>query len=350
MAEQSKIEWTDATWNPVTGCTLVSEGCRNCYAAELAAGRLRDHPSRKGLARRNADGTAKFTGEVRLNADWLEQPLRWRKPRMIFVCAHGDLFHESVPMEWIDRVCAVMALCPQHVFQVLTKRPERMRDYFASQRQHILVDEIYKITGDDALAVRGWDWWDSARSNVWLGVSVEDQETADARIPLLLQTPAAVRWLSAEPLLGPLDLRMMDYEEGDIKPLSPWTWGEIWEGGWKGTTETPEEDEESFLDWYQLSQMPDFLEKPMPGLDWVVVGGESGKNARPMRPDWARKVRDQCAAAGVPFLFKQWGEWAPRLCHEKCKDVAFSKIGKEAAGRLLDGVTHDGFPGQRGVV
>ena len=111
MADNSSIEWTDATWNPVTGCTLVSDGCTNCYAAQLAATRLKHHPSRKGLARLNAAGVAKFTGEVRFNEPWLDQPLRWRRPRRIFVCAHGDLFHESVPDEWIDRVFAVMALC-----------------------------------------------------------------------------------------------------------------------------------------------------------------------------------------------------------------------------------------------
>lgn len=136
MADKTSIEWTrgpdgspGATWNPITGCTLVSEGCRHCYAAQLAATRLKNHWSRAGLARLNAAGEAKFTGEVRFNADWLDQPLRWRRPRRIFVCAHGDLFHEGVPDEWIDRVFAVMALAPQHTFQVLTKRPERARAY-----------------------------------------------------------------------------------------------------------------------------------------------------------------------------------------------------------------------------
>jgi protein gp37 len=129
MAAHSKIEWTDATWNPITGCTLVSKGCENCYAAELAASRLKNHPSRQGLARRNAVGIAKFTGTVRFNTEWLTQPLAWKTPRKVFVCAHGDLFHENVPDSWIDQVFAVMALCQQHIFQVLTKRPERMHAY-----------------------------------------------------------------------------------------------------------------------------------------------------------------------------------------------------------------------------
>ncbi len=128
MADRTKIEWTDATWNPITGCSVVSPGCTNCYAMKLAGGRLRGHPSRKGLTIPSKAGPV-WTGEVRLNEEWLDQPLRWRKPRSIFVCAHGDLFNENVPDEWIDQVYGVMALCPQHTFQVLTKRPERMREY-----------------------------------------------------------------------------------------------------------------------------------------------------------------------------------------------------------------------------
>lgn len=185
MADNSRIEWTDATWNPITGCSLVSEGCRNCYAARLAATRLKDHPSRRGLARVNADGVAKFTGEVRFNEQWLDQPLRWRKPRKVFVCAHGDLFHESVPDEWIDQVFAVMALAPRHIFQVLTKRPERALDYMRRQdhnRHHPAMDyaAIMAATGrwsTPALDLVN-DW---PLPNVWLGTSVEDQAAADTR-------------------------------------------------------------------------------------------------------------------------------------------------------------------------
>jgi len=340
MAETSKIEWTDATWNPVTGCTLVSEGCRNCYAARLAATRLKHHPSRKGLARLAADGEAKFTGEVRLNGDWLDQPLGWKRPRRIFVCAHGDLFHEAVPDEWIDAVFAVMALAPRHTFQLLTKRPGRMRAYLAAPwidgdvagtlaryaAQYRVWIGLPHI--DEAAAGRRAPGWPLA--NVWLGVSVEDQRAAGERIAVLLDTPAAIRFVSAEPLLGPVDLSR-------------------------------------------------YLTQGTRHLDWVICGGESGPGARPMHPDWARSLRDQCAAAGVPFFFKQWGAWAPaparadlpgrpqmvraRDCFvtptgwshrlgpdlssplEGLNSAPMRRRSQRAAGRVLDGVVHDGFPG-----
>lgn len=198
MADGTKIEWTHApgykgaTWNVINGCALISEGCRNCYAADLAATRLKYHPSRIGLARRNADGVAKFTGEVRFIENEIEKPLRWRAPRMVFVCAHGDLFYEKVPDAWIDRVFAVMALCPQHIFIVLTKRPERMRTYLSAARAHPVGMEALELTlmetqrspnsrigegcnlqGDFA-HLRNWPL-----PNVWMGVSVEDQPTAE---------------------------------------------------------------------------------------------------------------------------------------------------------------------------
>jgi len=267
MADTTKIEWTDATWNPITGCTLVSGGCRHCYAARLAATRLRHHPSRAGLARINAAGEAKFTGEVRLNEQWLDQPLRWRNPRRIFVCAHGDLFHENVPDEWIDRVFTVMALARRHTFQCLTKRPERARAYLASE------DREDKVRHPR----RGWPL-----PNVWLGASVEDQATADRRIPDLLATPAAVRFLSMEPLLGPVQIdRVREQTGGEhVNALTGITKG--------------------FLTDYHGAH-----------LDWVIVGGESGPGARPMHPDWARSLRDRCRAAGVAFFLKQMARRAP---------------------------------------
>jgi len=362
MAETSKIEWTDATWNPITGCTLVGEGCRNCYAATLAATRLQHHPSRAGLARLNAAGAAKFTGEVRFNKERLDQPLRWKRPRRIFVCAHGDLFHQAVPDAWIDLVFAVMALAPQHTFQVLTKRPERMRAYVAAHGRWDAVSDyafewVEFTRGHDA-AEEWWrgipDTWHSSWSlpNVWLGVSVEDQATADARIPHLLATPAAVRFVSAEPLLGAMDL-----------------------------TSIPKMLRGGYLEVDALTgieTMEPLVPEPFRGtrLDWVIVGGESGKGARPMHLDWARSLRDQCAAAGVPFFFKQWGEW-----REAVPDDTFNtargragtppafivdpydgsvhcfmpaaqnrnyrtmvRVGKKLGGRLLDGVTHDEVP------
>ena len=348
MAETSKIEWTDATWNPITGCTLVSEGCRHCYAAQLAATRLRSHPSREGLARVNAAGEAKFTGEVRLNEQWLDQPLRWRRPRKVFVCAHGDLFHEAVPDEWIDRVFAAMALAPQHTFQVLTKRPEHMAAYLLQHDvglrwQHIASRDIEGGDFGDPI-----EWTKCGLPNVWLGTSVEDQPTADARIPHLLAAPAAVRFLSAEPLLGPVDLTKI-YPKIFAARANALTG--IWR--WDGGPSRPES----------------------PRLDWVIVGGESGRHARPMHPDWARSLRDQCQAAGVPFFFKQWGEWkngsdfaddaqvvlrdsrvfankmGAAVDADRVRPISglhptlMRRVGKKASGRLLDGRTWDEMPG-----
>ena len=262
MADKTKIQWTDATWNPITGCTRVSRGCEHCYAERLAAGRLRHHTSRAGLT----DEHGRWNGLLRFNRQWLNQPLEWKKPRRVFVVAHGDLFHENVPDEWIDHVFAVMAMARQHVFQVLTKRPERMRRY--------LSEEVGKHPGNTVIErlekridsrwqgkLLTWPWahkederW--PLKNVWIGTSVEDQATADERIHVLLKTPAAVRWLSVEPMLEPISFSHMLY-------------------AWP------------------------------PKLHWVVCGGESGPGYRPMKAEWARTIRDQCEQAGVPFFMKQ---------------------------------------------
>lgn len=340
MAENSNIEWTDATWNIITGCDMVDAGCTNCYAMQLAGSRLRHHPSRKGLTRVTG-GRAKWTGEVRFNEGWLDQPLRWSRPRRIFVCAHGDLFHPAVPDEWIDRVFAVMALAPQHTFQVLTKRPERAAAYLRRVSAQALIEiwaaEAGKIGGDEA-AVRVLQNDRTALRNVWLGTSASDQASADLRIPPLLDAPAAVRFLSAEPLLGP----MMLVDRDPIKLAT-------------GVAAKPEHR-------VYVSLLKGWGMGPYrrPGLDWVIVGGESGPHARPMHPDWARSLRDQCVAAGVPFFFKQWGEWAPAIgkavTHRwdgealrqfeggRVDGAGMARVGKKAAGRLLDGRTWDEMP------
>ena len=286
MADGSKIEWTDATWNPITGCSVVSPGCTNCYAMRLAGGRMRNHPSRKGLTKPSKGGPV-WTGELRLNEQWLDQPSRWRRPRKIFVCAHGDLFHEDVPDEWIDRVFAVMALAPQHRFQVLTKRSRRMFDTMWRLHRAFTATQANRAFGSDDFRPTLLDDWPymanaaASRSfnleavdswplpNVWLGVSAENQERLNDRVPELLDTPAAVRFVSAEPLLGPLDFER---------------------GGWA-------------------------LHRPFtsprghryPGLDWIIVGGESGRGARPFRIDWARSIIEQCREAGVACFIKQVG-------------------------------------------
>ena len=250
MSDKTKIEWCNATWNPITGCSRVSPGCENCYAERLSGTRLKHHWSREGLT---SPGPTRplWNGKVRFNEQWLNQPLDWKRPRRIFVCAHSDLFHEHVPNRWIKRVFRIMREARQHLFQVLTKRPE--------------IAMIWTKTilhGQD----RGYGLkppWPLL--NVHLGVSVEDQKRAEERIPLLLETPAAVRWISAEPLLGPINLE---------------TW--------------------------LRSRPPRYLSKEINHkLGWVVCGGESGPGYRPMDPDWARSIRDQCRVAGVPFFMKQ---------------------------------------------
>lgn len=365
MADGTKIEWTDATWNPITGCSVVSPGCTNCYAMKLAGTRLNSHPSREGLTRETKVGPV-WTGEVRFNPQWLDQPLRWKKPRMIFVCAHGDLFAEGVLDEWIDQVFAIMSQAPQHTFQVLTKRPERMRSYLTRPRlEHHLVNALLPLTFPMPTPGR---WPHLPLPNVWLGVSVEDQKRAAERIPTLLDTPAAIRWISAEPLLSLVDLTRIDQPNAGFGPywINALKAGET---GWfadEAATIRTEPDPLAFSDRARL--------------DWIVAGGESGPDARPMHPDWARSLRDQCAVAGVPFLFKQWGNWTVALDRDNQdpdwradyrdkysdsrKDVAWlnlaggrgfhgerfhimRRVEKSASGRSLDGVEHSSFPSRK---
>jgi|SRR5437764_2146832 len=227
MGDRSAIEWTDATWNPTTGCDRVSPGCDNCYALALAA-RLKA----MGNPRYQQDGDPPQSGPgfgLTLHEDVLALPLSWTRPRRVFVNSMSDLFHDDVPGEFVARVFEVMERTPRHVYQLLTKRPGRMSSW--ARRHH--PDPLH---------------------NVWLGTSVEDQKWAAVRIPKLRDTPAAIRFVSCEPLLAPVD-------------LSPW----------------------------------------IDALDWVIVGGESGVGARSMDPAWALELRDQCRDAGVAFFFKQWG-------------------------------------------
>lgn len=335
MADGTLISWTDATANVINGCTRVSPGCGQggqggCYAERMAGTRLKDHPTRLGLTRSTPSGP-RWTGVVRFHEPALQQVLHWRKPRMIFWCAHGDMFHSDVPDAWIDRCFAAMALTPQHTHQVLTKRSARMREYMTDPATH---NRVADATADLAseIGVEPPETFVWPLPNVWKGVSVENQQYADERVPDLLATPAEVRWLSIEPMLGPVDLRQVTrwVEHDDLNGVA----GDYW----------------------------DCLEN---GIDWAVVGGESGPGARPMHPDWARSLRDQCAAASVPFHFKQWGEWAPHpegrsegfgshgaIWHEE-RWLKFKRgdrhcdvwsVGKARAGRLLDGVLHDAYP------
>lgn len=320
---RTKIEWATDTWNPITGCTKISEACQNCYAERMSkrlAGRC-GYPEGEPF-------------RVTLHPDKLDQPMRWKKPRMIFVCSMGDLFHEDVPDRFLDQIFAVMAKAEQHIFLLLTKRPKRAKEY------------ILKAMYDENCNYQGW--YEAINDleipdvtpmeNIWLGVTTENQARADERIPVLLQIPAAKRFVSVEPMLGPVDLTRIDIGgnvwinslTGDCKSYHPYG------GMWK-TSESKNK------------------------LDWVICGGETGSGARPMHPDWVRSLRDQCQAAGVPFFFKSWGEWMPsyqtgatfELSRLKTDEVVMSgpghgvvmkKAGKKAAGRLLDGQTWEQRP------
>jgi protein gp37 len=347
VSEHSAIEWTGATWNPLLGCTKVSQGCASCYAIQSAW--VKQHnPNPKvsdayaGLVEKRPDGSLNWTGKVNLLPERLAQPLHWVKPRRIFVNSLSDLFHEQVPDAFIDRVVTVMALASQHTFQVLTKRPERMAAYMQAAPERLRDDfagfTAFFSDSDIPQAAVNLDTW--PLPNVWLGASTEDQATADERIPHLLRTPAAVRFLSCEPLLGPVDLEryLVLYDSVHGEP------------------------------WMSRGE-----------LHWVIAGGESGRNARPMHPDWARSLRDQCHAVGVAYFMKQWGEWLPGevRIEEDCSFRAYhqdgsgpdghqgkpdhwwrsvdtrrpdlpgvisTRVGKHIAGRLLDGRTWDEFP------
>ncbi len=295
----TKIEWAEETWNPITGCDPISEGCANCYARRMAT-RLR---GRYGYP---ADDPFRVT----FHPERLGQPERWKKPRMIFVCSMGDLFHERVS---IDHGCMVLGAAkeaPQHKYLFLTKRPE------------IMLKAMAFFCGGEPMP-----------SNWWLGVSAENQQRAEERIPILLQIPAAVRFVSCEPLLGPMDLDIY-FSEYDYRPT---------------------------YDYFR-TMYPDIENKPIlirPGIDWVICGGEAGPGARPMHPDWARSLRDQCVDAGVPFFFKQWGQYcypdqmpevtynAIDVHHNLAGHGDYNKpwgVGKKLAGRLLDGREWNEFP------
>lgn len=355
MGDKTGIEWTEATWNPLAGCSIVSAGCKNCYAMGVA-NRLLDKPGThyEGTTQR-VNGKAVWTGRVNKAPDEVMiQPLKWKRPRMVFVNSMSDLFHEDVPDEWIDEIFAVMALAPQHTFQILTKRPERMYEYFDKHfTRHHMAAHASKFSGkkDGALGTCDHDICNIKfpLENVWLGVTVEDQRRAHERIKPLLNTPAAVRFLSMEPLIDAVDLNNLfspAKKDPDRVPLVA----------------------ETCL--YTVADRPAIL--PMHDqnkIDWVILGGESGPDARPMHPDWARFTRDQCNAAKVPFFFKQWGRWAPLLPEhegrrdwaivdhgggvdipddrwpdEQAGEVAMAPVGKKAAGRMLDGRTWDEMP------
>lgn len=266
----TNIEWTDSAWNPIRGCSRVSAGCLNCYAERQAIRQIRSGYA--GLIKRTSHGPA-WTGEVRLVPQLLDAPLRWRNPQRIFVNSMSDLFHEKVPDETIDRVFAIMAMAPQHTFQALTKRPDRMLRYLGRSGRRLAVNDAMWPSGSPFNEIR-WPL-----PNVWLGVSVEDQAAADERIPLLLEAPAAVRFVSYEPALGPVEFAPHLTCKGC------------------GTR-------------YRKSLRPGAIDCCPDGsdmLDWLIVGGESGQGARPCDVAWIRSAVEQCREASVPVFVKQMG-------------------------------------------
>lgn len=292
----TKIEWTEETWNPIIGCSKVSPGCDHCYA-ERMANRLvgMGQESYNNVMEARIGQAPRWNGKTHLVESALDKPLHWKKPRTIFVCSMGDLFHESVMWSWIDQVMEVIEKCPQHTFMVLTKRPEIMQAFFEQANYPDIL------------------------SNLWLGVTAENQEMADKRIPVLLQVPAAKRFVSVEPMLGPVNLSYLETKGGDhIDALNG-------------------------MEYFTVDHTTRQDHRIINKLDWVICGGESGPGARPMHADWARSLRDQCQEAEVPFFFKQWGEYLheSQICpsNNASKDMEnhYYRFGKKKAGHLLDG-------------
>jgi len=263
----NKIGWLNIpgykgeTWNPIIGCTKVSEGCQNCWA-EIMANRLSGMPhTKENYSKVITDG--KWNGKTALCFNQLDKPLKWKKPRAIAVCLEGDLFHESVTNSQINTVFSIMSDCDQHIYILLTKRPDRIVQFYDwKKRNHSI----------------SWQ----PKNNIWFGVTVENQEQANKRIPILLSIPAAKRFVSIEPMLGKVNLNnIAKYNSNGI-----------------------------CICYYQvLEPIKNCGDSNRPALDWVICGGESGSKARPMHPDWVRSLRNQCTAAEVPFFFKQWGEY-----------------------------------------
>lgn len=361
MSANSKIEWCDHTFNPWEGCQKAGPGCDHCYAEARNA--------------RFGGGTASNWGpgapRRRTSAANWAKPLQWNAQAAAFMAQHGrrqrvfcaslaDVFDNAVDPQWRADLFELIAATPNLDWLLLTKRignVHRMIDLTMDAIDH------RQECGATEIVRSPWPW-----PNVWIGATIVNQEEADRDIPRLLEVPARVRFLSMEPLLGSVNLRSIPHGDGELDALKPCTWEEAIDL-WRDTSESWVED---FEDWYGVI-LSDGLTGPChAGIDWVIVGGESGPGARPMHPDWARSLRDECEAAGVPFLFKQWGHWqiasranghydsdmasnsAVWLDHDgttakpsslgMTNAYAMAPVGKKAAGRLLDGRTWDGVP------
>lgn len=368
----TKIEWTNESWNPIIGCDKISPGCKECYAEKMA-GRLSNigstsyyinvvkHEMQSDNPNFIEKGLPKWNGKTHFVKSALTKPLHWAKPQMIFVCSMGDLFHESVDIFTVAKIFAIMFLAKQHTFQVLTKRPERAKMYlrdkafldiywkYCNQLHNEFIKPLESELYNFSELMHEWPL-----SNVWFGTSTENQEQAEKRIPILLQIPAAIRFVSCEPLLGPIDLGDIAYNdiggESHINSLY---------------CDIPNEDDEQFNG---------------ATLDWVIAGGESGPKAKPMHPNWIYSLLDQCTASKTPFFFKQWGEWKDGSNYPKKNNIivlnngeysnwdndewkklskkyssdqwnkldakVMSRVGKKKAGCLLDEKEYKQFPNQ----
>lgn len=296
------------TWNPIVGCSKVSPGCDNCFAEKQAFIRSfnSNTPQYKNVIVNHPldPRYREWNGKTHLVKSALDKPAKWKKPRMIFTVDMGDLFHESTPFEWIDAVFSVMSDNDQHIYVLLTKRPGKMLKFWQWKREQHSVD------------------W-RPKDNVWIGVTAENQEQANKRIPVLLQIPAAKRFVSIEPMLGPVDLKSLKFGMHKIDCIGGLT------SSWNTEFKT------------------NFSTDNFGKLDWVICGGETGPKARPMHPDWVRSLRDQCKAAGTPFFFKQWGEWGPMMGYKNASEPIAEHIchlGRKAAGNILDGQQHHEWP------
>lgn len=285
----TKINWADETWSPITGCTPISEACEHCWAKRMAHrlkgryGYPKDDPFR-----------------VTFHSDRLEQPLKWKKPKRIFVCSMADFYHHNVRSEWRNEVYRKVLKRPEHIFLFLTKRPENIG---------------YSSIDYEWCVNRNWP------DNLWLGVTAENQKRADERIPILLQVPAAVRFVSLEPLLSHVDIKPYLKTEYCLKCKQDLPYI----GLWKTTMATC---------------CPNSFKGMRKKLDWIIVGGETGPGARPLDPNWVFPIKNQCQGAGIPFFFKQWGEWI----FPDRRQYPPVKVGKKKAGRLLESREWNEFP------
>lgn len=341
----SNIEWTNKTWNPIIGCSHISPGCDNCYAEKMSCrlacmqGQV-DNYGHVVKWRHNEDDQhdvkpKSWNGKTHFAESQLNKPLKRKKPTMYFVCSMGDLFHESVPFEWITKVFNVMAFSPQHTFQILTKRVDRMKKYFESNHFQNQEVRLLEVDGKDI------KW---PLENVWIGATVENQSQAYKRVPTLLEIPAKLRFLSCEPLLSQLFIKQY------LKPSYSCSKCQSFVGyvdEYKGERTCGECESEAIYNHDKI--------------DWVICGGETGSKARPLHPDWVRSLRKQCEVTNTPFFFKQWGEWGAYKyggAHNVSGDKEFNwcerglpfqwmcKVGKNKAGYLLDGIEHREMPNQ----